>query len=229
MIRYRLLILLPGILYALLLLNCELIDIEQTPTKTKMLGLWKLTEATDKDGKSIIDKINFPITAFHLSSDNGVLSTAGPMMMRVVYGENNYTSIASKIDQVFNYTELSFTNGEWFIEGGYPDIFTLEMRLEGAPGQKSLTTLLDLIGITKDYLDVVIYHTFYDVHVTFEPFEDSVMTWTFNDETTAEYNIKNRQGKKVLWGGYPTNSFSRGTFVFKKRAGTLQSLIQNAP
>jgi hypothetical protein len=213
----------------LLLPGCDLLDIEKTPTKTKMLGLWELTEATDEDGKSIIDKISFPITAFHLSSDNGVVSTSGPMMMRIVYGETNYTSIASKVDQVFNYSEFSFTNGEWFIEGGYPERFTLEMKLEGAPGQKTLTTLLDLIGITKDYLDIVIYHTFYDVHVEFEPFSDSTMTWTFDDQTTAEYNTKNSQGKKVLWGGFSTDIFSRGTFVFKKRVGTLQSLIQNAP
>ena len=228
MIRYGSLFLLPIIILTLLFLNCGLIDIEETPTKTKMLGLWELTEATDEDGKSIIDEINFPITAFHLSSDNGIVSTSGPMMMRVVYGDNKYTSIASKIDQVFNYTEFSFTNGEWFIEGGSPERFTLEMKLEGAPGQKSLTTLLDLLGITKEYLDVTIYHKFVDVQVEFEPFSDSTMTWTFDAETAAEYNTKDSKGEKVLWKGFSTDKFSRGTYVFEKRIGTLTSLIQNA-
>lgn len=211
------------------LFSCSLLDIEQTPTKTKMQGIWELVEAYDEDGKSIIDNLNFPITLFDLQSDNTILSTAGPTTMMLVYGSSKYTSIASKIDQTFNYaTAQYFTNGEWFIDGGMAERFTLEMKLEGLPGQKSLTTLLDLLGITKDYLDITIYHKFKDVKVDFELFSDSTMTWEFDKSTTAVYNKKDSHGDYVSWNGISVEQFSHCKFVLKKRVGTLQSLIQNA-
>jgi hypothetical protein len=208
--------------------GCSLLEIEQMPTKSKMQGVWEVVEAYDENGNDIVDDINFPVTAFHLSSDNGVLSTAGPMIMMLVYGPSKYTSIASKIDQTFNYADFSTTNGEWFIEGGFPSRFTLEMKLEGLPGQKSLTTLLDLLGISKNYLDVTIYHKFKDVSVTFDLFTDTTMTWEFDNVTTAVYNKKDSYGEYVSWNGFQTDNFSHCKFVFRKRIGTLESVIKNA-
>jgi hypothetical protein len=216
-------------LFLTTLISCSLLDIEQTPTKTKMQGIWEVVEAYDENNNSIIENLNFPITLFNLQSDNTVISTAGPLVMMLVYGNSKYTSIASKIDQTFNYASVQYTtNGEWFIDGGMTERFTLEMKLEGLPGQKSLTTLLDLLGITKDYLDITIYHKFKNVHVEFELFSDSTMTWEFDNTTTAVYNKKDSQGDYVSWNGFSVDQFSHCKFVFKKRVGTLQSLIQNA-
>ena len=115
---------------------------DETPTKTKMEGVWEVTNVYDENGVDIISQIEFPVVAFHLSSDNTVISTAGPLAMFIVYGDNKYTSIASHVDQVFNYVSLDFNGGEFFIGGGVQDRFTLEMKLEGLPGQKALTTLI---------------------------------------------------------------------------------------
>jgi hypothetical protein len=99
-----------------MLVGCSLfpLDITTTPTKEKMEGAWVLTDAYDQDGTQIVEDISFPITAFHFSSDNTVISTSGPMFMRIVYGKSNYTNIASKIDQVFQYAGINYTGGEKF-------------------------------------------------------------------------------------------------------------------
>lgn len=199
-----------------------------TPTKTKMEGVWEVTAAYDDQDNWILDKINFPLTLFSLSSDNSVTSTAGPMTMYLVYGGSKYTTIASKIDQVFNYTGADITGGEWFIEGGNVDRFTLEMKLEGLPGQKSLTELLGMLNIGNDYLDVTVYHKFRDIKVTFESNSDSVMTWDFDFETSAVYNTKDKYGDLILWNGWPANSFSRCRFVLKKRVKDLKDIIKDA-
>lgn len=219
-------VLFTSICLTLLIQSCGILDTQQATTKTKMSGLWELTEAYDENGKSIIEDINFPVTAFHLQDFNKIHSTAGPMMMRTIYGDSKYTEIASKIDQIFNYTALTTTDGEWFIEGGYPERFTLEMTLGGVPGQKSITDILDILGITKDNFDVAIYYKFEDIHVSFDFFSNSTMTWKFDNTTQAVYNTKDSRGNLVLWNGWPTNSFTRGEYVFTKRAGSLNNLIQ---
>lgn len=208
--------------------SCSLFEFEFEPaTKTKMEGVWEVIEAYNDNGDPITN-LNFPITAFHLSSDNTVISTAGPMIMYLVYGGNKYTEIASKIDQVFNYVSLDFNGGEWFIDGGTVDRFTLEMKLEGLPGQKALTELLGILGIGRDYLDLVIYHKFRDVKVTFDTWSDSVMTWEFDEITSAVYNKKDKYGDYVLWNGWPTQSFSRCRFVLKKRFKDFKDVIRDA-
>jgi hypothetical protein len=198
---------------------------DETPTKTKMEGLWEVTAAYDEAGVSILNKIKFPVVGFHLSSDNTIVSTAGPMMMYVVYGGSKYTQIASHIDQVFNYVSLDFNGGEYFVGGGQQDRFTLEMKLEGLPGQKALTTLLDMLGVTQDYLDMVIYHKFMDVKLDFNETGDE-MTWTIDNQTTAVYNTKNNYGNYVLWQGWPINNFSKCTFIFTKRSIELEDLVK---
>lgn len=227
-------------IYSLLLLaftlpffsGCELE--EEPPTKSSMEGVWEMTEAYDASGTSIGEKLKFPIVGFHLSSDNTMISTAGPMFMHIVYGDNKYTSIASKVDQVFNYAGLDFNGGEFFVAGGVVDRFTVEMKLEGLPGQKALTDLLDIIGIGQDYLDMVIYHKFKNVKVTFSDDGESdegkraIMTWEFDEQTTAHYNTKNSEGEYVLWQGWPVDKFSKGRFVFKKTVKDLKTVVQDA-
>jgi hypothetical protein len=210
--------------------QCGLINLKSpVPTKTKMEGVWQVTEAYDAGGTSILNKIQFPVVGFYLTSDNSVVSTAGPMTMYIVYGDSKYTQIASYIDQVFNYASLNFNSGgEWFIGGGEAGRFTLEMKLEGLPGQKSLTTLLNYLGIAQNYLDVVVYHKFQDVKVSFDSLSDTVMTWEFDDSTLAVYNTKDSYGNYVLWRGWPTDSFTRCRFVLTKRSKSLTDLVSTA-
>jgi hypothetical protein len=201
--------------------------IQPPTTKEKMMGVWEVTAATDETGTSILNDINFPVTAFSMEDANSVISTAGPMFMKIVYGKSKYTQIASQVDQVFHYADLSFTTGEWFIDpASYDDRFTIEMKLQGLPGQKSLTTLLAALGIHSQFLDATVYHKFLDVQVTFGGTSDSTMTWTFDSQTTAIYNSKDSQGNLVLWQGWPTTSFGHFTFVLTKRATTVTDLIK---
>ena len=221
----------PLILFFLVISGCGLLDLYNTPTKTKMEGIWEVTEAYNEDGVSMLDSINFPISIFQLKSNNGAISTAGPMVMYIVYGGNQYTKIASKIDQVMNYSNVEVTtDGEWFISNAVDETrFTLEMKLEGLPGQSALTDILTLLGITgSQYLQTTIYHKFLDVKVSFDTFSDSVMTWEFDNTTTAEYNYKDSHGNKVLWGGWPTESFSHCKFVLTKRVKDLADLVHSA-
>jgi hypothetical protein len=197
------------------------------PTKTSMEGVWTVAHVYDMDGVDNASRFNFPITAFHLSSDNTVISTASPLIMYIVYGDNKYTQIASKIDQVFNYAGLDFNGGEYFVAGGSPDRFTLEMKLEGLPGQKALTDLLGMMGIGQDYLDIVIYHKFQDVGIEFSA-DYNTMTWYFDETTTALYNTKDNYGNYVLWNGWPVDNFTRCTVVLQKQVKDITQVVQDA-
>jgi len=211
-------------IFIIALTGCEK---EKRPTKSSMEGVWTVSNVYDLNGVDNAHKLNFPITAFWLTSDNSISSTAGPLIMYIVYGDNKYTQIAGDIDQVFNYTSLDYNGGEYFVAGGTPDRFTLEMKLEGLPGQKTLTTLLDMLGITQDYLDLVIYHKFLDVGVEFS--EDyNTMTWTIDDNTTAAYNTKDNNGNYVLWNGWPINQFTHCTIVLQKQTRDLNQIVQDA-
>jgi len=210
------------IAFALMLSSCTK---EETPTKTLMEGVWQVTAAQDDQGVDILPKIKFPIVAFHLSSDNTVISTAGPMIMYIVYGGGKYATIASHIDQVFNYASLDFNGGEFFVGDGTQPKFTLEMKLEGLPGQKTVATLLGLLGLDPGFLDIVVYHKFMDVAVSFNETNDE-MYWTWETTTTAVYNKKDQYGNYVLWGGWPVNSFQRCSFTLKKVSKELRDLVK---
>ena len=202
--------------------------IEQDPTKTRMEGVWEVTAAYNENDESILDKISFPVTAFYLSNDNSLESTAGPMTSLIVFGDNKYTQVASKIDQAFNYVDLNFTGGEWFIASGPVDRFTLEMKLKGLPGQATLTEFLEWFGIKPALIEQTVYHKFMDVKVEFEDFNDTMMTWVFDDTTTAAYNIKDEYGNYVTLDGISTDSFQRCTFVLTKRVKDLKDIIKDA-
>jgi hypothetical protein len=200
---------------------------DETPTKTRMEGVWTVKHVYDAAGTDHAPQLNFPITAFWLTSDNSISSTSAPMMMYVVYGESKYTQIASDIDQVFNYAGLDYTGGEYFVGDGVVDRFTLEMKLQGLPGQHALTQLLSLIGINAQFLDQVVYHKFMDVGIAFAD-ENNTMTWTIDDATAAVYNVKDNNGNYILWGGWPVDSFSRCTIVLEKQVKDLNQVVQDA-
>ncbi|NVO03572.1 MAG: hypothetical protein HXX09_12825 [Bacteroidetes bacterium] len=197
---------------------------DETPTKERMGGVWTVTAATNEAGADILSKIKFPVAAFYLSSDGTIISTGGPMVMYIVYGENKYTQIASQIDQCFNYTTLDFNGGEYFAENGVVDRFTLEMKLEGLPGQKSLTSLLDLLNIDAQWLKTVVYHKFINVAIDFNE-DGSEMYWTIDSSTSAAYNMKDGQGNYVLWNGWPVNNFSRCSFTLTKQSKDLKDIV----
>ncbi len=206
---------------------CDLVQ-DEPPTKTQMESTWQVTQAINTEtGADFTSQINFPITAFHLSSDGTIISTAAPLIMYIVYGDSKYTQIGSQIDQVFNYASLNLNGGEFFIGGGVQTRFTLEMKLEGLPGQQALTTLLGIIGIGNAYLDVVVYHKFMDVGVEFS--EDyNTMVWTIDGVTTDVYNTKDNQGNYVLWNGWPVNNFTHVEVTMEKRVKDIPDLIQDA-
>lgn len=214
------------IIFTTTLYSCEELFHTKPPTKTSMEGVWEATMVLNEQNQDIIHQLQFPTLAFHLSSDNTVISTAGPLIMYIVYGPNKYTQIGSQIDQVFNYATLSFNGGEFFIGGGQQDRFTLEMKLEGLPGQKALTTLLEMIGVGNAYLDLVVYHKFMDVKVSFQE-NYNKMIWEIDEVTTAVYNTKNNHGNYVLWQGWPVNNFQKCKIVFEKRSQDIRSLVQS--
>jgi len=206
--------------------SCEELEQIKPPTKTSMEGVWKATLVTNSNGDDITSQLSFPVVAFHLSSDGTVISTAGPLIMYIVYGQNKYTQIASSIDKVFDYSTLSFNGGEFFIGGGQQSRFTLEMKLEGLPGQKALTTLLGLIGVGNDYLDVVVYHKFMNVAVNFSN-NYQTMTWTIDEGTSAVYNKKDNFGNYVLWNGWPVNNFQHCQITLTKQSKDIRDVVQS--
>ncbi len=209
--------------------SCEKEEPE-TPTKTKMEGIWLVTEAYDSSGTDIMDKIQnsaIPLTAFWLTSDNSISSTSGPMTTYIVYGDSKWTEISSKIDQIFNYANLSYNGGEYFVADGTPDRFTIELKLEGIGGTSSLVDILKIFNIQEEWLKKVVYHKFMDVAVSFNETNDQ-MTWVWDSKTMAQYNMKDQYGNYVLWEGWPISNFSECRFVLTKQSKTLNDLTTAA-
>ena len=210
--------------------SCEKTEDDETPTQTKMQGVWLVAEAYDSSGTSIMDKVEnqvIPITAFWLQSDNTVYSTSGPMTTYLVYGDHQWSELLSKFDQVWNYASLNFTNGEFFVANGVVERFALEMKLQGLPGASGLETILNIFGIQSQWLTTVVYHKFLNVKVSFNEANDR-MIWTFDDSTVGEYNMKDSEGHYVLWEGWPVANFSRCSFVLEKKSTGLNDLVTAA-
>ena len=212
--------------------SCDLEDEpEPTPTKTLREGVWEVTEAYDNDSTDILN--NFKVLNkippfFHLSSDGTVISTAGPMILYVVYNEtflSKLSLIISTIDQIFNYFNLNFNGGEFFIASGVVDRFTLEMKLEGVAGTSTLKDILTVFGIQAEWLETVVYHKYKNVKVSFQGSTNSIMIWEFDNQTIAEYNTKDQFGTYVFWQGWPVNTFSKSKFVLTKKTKSLQDLV----
>lgn len=214
--------------FPLLFINCGLLDelvTTEEPTYERMQAIWKVTEAKNEFGDDILGKINFPVTVFDLQTSNALNSTAGPMATYMVYGANAYTNVATKIDQVFDYSKLDIDDGEWFISDGVTSRFTLLLKLESVPGLTSLTTLLSWFGVYTPILRETIYYKFKNVKVTFDT--DDVMVWEFDNETTTEYYTVDEQGDKRLIT-LSTDSFSHCRFVLTKQVDGVVDIIKKA-
>ncbi len=223
----RILVILIPVLF---LSSCdELLDDEAppVPTKTRMEGTWEVVEAydTEKD-TSILKKVKVLYLGFHLSSDNTINSTAGPMTTYLVYGDSKWTEISSTIDRIWDYTEYNTNGGEFFIESGVTDRFTIEMKLEGIGGSSTIKDILEIVGVNAEFLETVVYHKFMDVEVTFND-DFTQMTWDFDETTFTEYNIKNQYGNYVLWEGWNA-PFRKCKFVLEKRSKDLKDLLIEA-
>lgn len=206
---------------------------EETPTKVLMQGTWELTEATDSSGTDIKSTVAFPVSAIQLTDDNGMLGTQGPMFTYIVYGGSQWINVSAKIKQAFDYANFRFNTGEFFVEGGTPERFTVEAKLQATAAAGGLADILTTFGVGNGWLQQVIYHKFIDVKVTFPHDEKSkdkdrdIMIWEFDSQTTAAYNYKDSQGNIVLWQGWPVNKFTKGSkFTFTKRIEGLNEIVQ---
>ena len=202
---------------------------EEPPTKVLMQGTWELTSATDASGVSIINTVAFPVTAIQLTDDNGMVGTQGPMFTYTVYGGSQWVTASAKIKQAFDYANFRFNTGEYFVESGNPTRFTVEAKLQATAIAGGLTDVLTILGVGQGYLQQTIYHKFINVKVTI-PKDDNTkerntMIWEFDHETTAAYNYKDGQGNIILWGGWPVNNFSKGTYTFTKRISGLNDIV----
>lgn len=216
-----------ALLITILFTSCEK---EQRPTKERMYGTWELTAATNAAGEDIKSKVAFPVTAIQLTDDNGMVGTQGPMFTHIVYGGTKWIEVSAKIKQAFDYANFRFNTGEYFVEGGTPDRFTVEAKLQATAAAGGLTDILSIVGVGNGWLQQVIYHKFINVKVAFD--EDrkkddpEVMTWEFDAETTAAYNYKDAQGNTLLWEGWPVNNFGKATFTFTKRVEGLNDIVE---
>lgn len=206
----------------LLFNSCEKTE---TATKTRMQGNWELTAATDDTGADIKQKVAFPVTVMQLTDDNGMVGTLSPMFMYIVYGDNKWAQIAGQIDQVFDYANFRFNTGEFFVDPGVQETFTVEAKLQATALGGGLIDILTIVGVDATWLQQVVYHKFISVSVSFE--DDDHMTWEFTDATQPVYNYKDGQGNYVLWQGIPVNSFTRSTFHFTRRTQTITEVVQS--
>lgn len=208
--------------------GCNLTSLNTTPTKQKMQGTWVLTQATDAQGMDITQKVSFPITAIQLSDDNGMVGTMGPMFTYLVYGGSNWVEASAKMDQLFDYANVRFNTGEFFVADGVVDNFTVEAKLQATAiaGGSSLIDILKIFGVNTSFLQQTVYHKFVNVVVKFNG--NDTMIWEFDSLTKASYNYKNSTGDFVSWNGWPTNSFQKCQFVFTRKTLKLEDIVRNS-
>ncbi len=208
---------------------------EPTATKVLMQGNWELTAATDSSGKDILSAIAFPVTVMQLTDDNGMLGTQGPMFTRIVYGGSKWIEVSGKIKQVFDYANFRFNTGEFFLDAGVQERFTVEAKLQATAAAGGLKDILEVMGVDNGYFQQVVYHKFSNVKVNFpnqtatssKETEDDIMIWEFDNETTATYNYKDANGNYVLWNGWPVNKFQHCTFTFTKKIEGINDIVKS--
>lgn len=222
----------------LMLSSCELLQLTApTPTATLMKGVWQVTELydissdTEDSTVNMIDSIGLGYRGnkvpqyFDIQEDGTVTSTAGPLMLYIVYGNGNYTNFTAKLDDIFNYADYKFTNGEWRIEDGTVDNFEIQMKLS-PPGMKTLTDILELFGVNTQKIKTYLIHRFYKVDVDISNSSKKRMEWIFSDSTDARYFVQgNSFDTDEEWAGWDAHKFTRCKLVLEKQVGTLQDLI----
>jgi hypothetical protein len=212
---------------------------EPPPTKTLMQGNWELVEATDAGGSDIKSKVAFPVTVVQLTDDNGMVGTIGPMFTYLVYGPSKWIEVSAKIKQVFDYANFRFNTGEFFVESGQVQTFTVEGKLQATAALGGLKDILEILGVGQGYIQQTIYHKFLGVSVTFPGLENkgtslggqkkeyNTMIWEFTDSTIGAYNYKDGSGNYVLWQGWPVDKFTRARFVFEKRTQGINEIVSS--
>jgi hypothetical protein len=217
----------------ILLDSCELDDIA-TPTNELMEGVWQLEEAFDENDSLITDDITTFFPAFvHLDDMNSVNSTLGPAFMYIVYGDSRFIDVTSKFDEVFTYTDLALTEGEWFIDKNKSvDNFTIEIKMR-FPTLKTLNEVfellqLDLPEIAADAIDIIVYHKFKFVKVEISDANPDIMVWEFTDEVVPTYNTKDKYGDPVMYTGISTDSYTRCRLVFNRKVKSIEELVMDA-
>ncbi len=210
---------------------------EPTATKILMQGNWELVEAYDENGNDILTEVSFPITALQLTDDNGMVGTQGPMFTRIVYGPSKWIEVSAKIKQVFDYANFRFNTGEFFLDGGIQERFTVEAKLQATAAAGGLKDILEILGVGNAYFQQVIYHRFVGVKVefpnqdldAFEPTanEGDIMIWEFDNETQALYNYRDANGNFVAWLGWPVENFQKGRYVFQKRTQGVNEMVSS--
>lgn len=224
----------------LLFVGCtEIIDslfVEEPVTSERMNGVWEITAVYDNNDTSVnmldtiilgYGDINVPMYLNLNNSYDEMETTAGPLLLYLVYGRNNWTTFFGKLDQIFDYVDgRYFTSGEWGIADTVDaENLTIKAKVM-PPSMTTFTEILDLIpGINTSVLKKYVIHQFKKVTVEME--SDSLMTWEFSDNTEAFYYTQNDELDPELWSGWSASSFSRCTIVMEKRIKTLDQLIDD--
>lgn len=221
------------IAYTLVFQSCTKID-NPTPTNELMEGVWEVSEVIDANGIDITDTIIGLFPAYlHLDDANSVNSTAGPLFMYLVYGKSRIINISSKLDEVFKYTDMQLTEGEWFIDKNkVVDNFTLEIKMR-FPSLETFNEIFEIFNINPpeivaDAIDIIVYHKFKFIKTNIDELDSQRMTWTISEEVEANYYTKDQYGDRVVYLGINPNSFSHCTITWAKKASPLTQLVQNA-
>ena len=151
-----------------------------------------------------------------------------PMFTYLVYGGSKWSEAAGKMGQLFDYVNMRFNTGEFFVADGQVDNFTVEAKLQATAiaGGGALTDILKIFGVNTSFLQQVIYHKFMNVAVFFDG--KDTMIWEFDQQTDAVYNYKNSVGEMVPWTGWSTASFQKCRFVFARKTLKLEDIVRNA-
>lgn len=206
----------------------ELLDSlsEPTPTKNLMEGVWEVVAVTEVEGTDTLDiydtlRLDFPINPYiHIKDNTYFNSTAGPLFLYLVYGRSKWTQVTSLMDQMFNYAQLTTTDGRWITQEGIVDSFDLKVTLT-PPGSQTFKSVLELFGVASGYLETYLDHDFSGVWVSFEGMDSDTMYWEWDDAVTADYY--NVYGD--IWLGWEATKFSRCKIKMVKRVKTLNELI----
>ena len=54
------------------------------------------------------------------------------------------------------------------------------------------------------------------------------MYWEIDEATTTEYNTKDNQGHKILWGGVPVNQSQKVKLTLEKRSADIKDVVKAA-
>ena len=213
--------------------SCEKVEDDPTPTNDLMEGVWKLSQITDTAGVDITDTVmGFFPGYLHLDDANSVNSTLGPLFMYIIYGDSKFINISSKFDEMFKYTDIKLTEGEWFIDKNkVVDNFTIEikMRFPTATTFNEVIQILDLPlpEAVQDAVDIIIYHKFRFVGIAIDDEHPDIMKWYMDNAVVTDYSTKDEQGDKQPFS-LTTNSFTKCTITFNRQQKSINQLVEEA-